>query len=95
MENAQLPIPVAIQCELLLELMSTVAARLARLEARETQADQRASYAAERAKILRGRLTFDINNEAEISKLMTHYDQYASVLAVKLQAAPVASSASM
>lgn len=94
MEHTQVPVPIAIQCELLVELMTGVAAQLARLELAETQPDQRAAYASERRKILRKRLRFNINDEAEISALRKHYNEYTSVLAARIQAQPATQSSS-
>lgn len=76
--------PVSCHCGILLELMSVVAARLARLHAAESSPQRRARYDKARGLVLDQRFQFDPDNAAQVSKLIARHDRLAGLLAARL-----------
>lgn len=73
--------PPEIQAEILLELMSAVAARLARLEAAETVPAKRAEVAAVRNAVLTKRFAFDPHDAVQVGALLREFSSHAQALA--------------
>ncbi|WP_028998157.1 hypothetical protein [Azohydromonas australica] len=76
--------PVTWQCDILLELMATVAVRLARLQAAEPSRRRQARYDKARDLVLDQRFQFDPDDAAQVSKLIARHDWFAGLLAARL-----------
>lgn len=72
--------PPEILAELLLELIGTTAARLARLEAAEPSAARRAKLARTRTELLARRFEFDPHDGAQIERLLREVNAQAAAL---------------
>jgi len=70
-----------LQAEILLELMSTVTARLARMQEDASDPAERARIAKVREALLEKRFGFDPHDGAQINALMQEFSAHASALA--------------
>ncbi len=73
--------PAELRAELLLELIASVTARLARMEASAASPEKRAKYAAVRQGLLAKRFQFDPHDGGQIDALTREFEGYATVLA--------------
>lgn len=76
--------PLEIKVELLLELMSVVAARLGRLAAAEASSEKRAECIKARDIVLDKRFQFDPDSPEQVDALTAEFDRYAEILKTKL-----------
>lgn len=76
--------PLEIKVELLLELMSVVAARLGRLAAAEPFPEKQAECIKARDIVLDKRFQFDPDDAGQVEALTAEFDRYAEILATKL-----------
>lgn len=77
--------PLAMQCDILIELMASVAARLGRLRAAEPSPQRQARYEKARDLVLDQRFKFDPDDETQVLKLIARHDRFAGLLAARLR----------